>query len=260
MRLRNYLLPITFALALLLAGGIFTPANAAGITTPERPALPAEQGILYPYDVVMVTGSGKAAGVPDLAHLNFGVSATAETVAEARTQAAEAMQGMLDTLRDNQIADSDISTSYFSVRQDYSYVNGQRQFLGYVVSNHLNVKVRNTDAVGTVIDAAIAAAGDNTEFHGLSFSFSNTAVMERIARQAAVRDMQTKAQQLAQAAGRELGDLKMLSEITGDSFSSFRGILSDFAAFAPEAAAAPTPIQVGEDEIRVTVYGLYELR
>ena len=71
--------------------------------------------------------------------------------------------------------------------------------------------------------------------------------------------MASKAAQLAEFAGRELGDLKLVSETSGGSFP-----VAETARYVMDAmASAPaydTPISVGEGEIAVTVYGVYELR
>ena len=258
--IRNYPLPAAIALTLaflLAAGGLLPPANAEAATAlpPAGPEAREQSGPHFPYDVIVVTGTGKTPGVPDLAHLSLGVSATADTVAAAREEAAKAMASVLVALKNNGVANADIMTSHFDVWEDYDYNMGERKFIGYVVSNGVNVKVRDTDAVGTVIDAAIAAGGNNIKFNGLRFSFSDTSAMEQTARVAAVQNMEDKAQQLAEAAGRELGELKMLTELSGVPVV-FQEAFREFAA----DAVTDTPIQAGEDEVIVIVYGVYELR
>ena len=101
-----------------------------------------------------VTGSGTAFAAPDVAVLSLGVEAEAESVGEARTQAAEAMDAMLSALRDGGVADEDIQTTRFSVRPRYNLAG---KLEGFVVNNIVTAKIRSIDDTGELIDAALAA-------------------------------------------------------------------------------------------------------
>ena len=261
----KYVLPVAPVAAVLLlallAAWAFKLPPVAALTGQDTPAatinttLPTEQTAGYPYDVIQISGTGTATAKPDLAILSLGVSVTATTVAEARTQAATSMKAVLDALAANGVATADIQTTRFDVYADYEYDYDQdrRIFLGYVVSNGVNVTVRKIDSLGAVIDAAIAAGGNDIEFDWLDYGFSDSAALERKARKAAVADMQDKAGQLAEFSGRQLGNLKVISETpVADVFGSVR----EFAALAADS----TPIMVGEEEISVTIHGVYELR
>ncbi len=253
--------PLGAALILLsLAACGFQPpaASLVGGNAAGRAAQPDGQLSGYPYDVIQVVGFGQATGTPDVATLSLGVSVTADTVAEARGTAAQTVQSIMAALTEKNIAVKDITTSHFRVHPDYDYGDSGRKLKGYQVSNGLTVTVRNIGAVGGIIDAAIAAGGNDIVFNSLRFSFSDTAAMERQARQAAVANMKGKAAQLAQFSGRTLGDLMVISETPiGDVFSG-RSVFGLEAAAS--AAYYDTPIAVGEGDITVTVYGVYELR
>ncbi|MCY3690674.1 MAG: SIMPL domain-containing protein [Chloroflexota bacterium] len=231
------------------------PSPTDGSLTPE--AAPAPGQVASAYDTLRVSGVGKATGTPDLTNLALGVSVTAETVAEARNTAAQSMTDVLAALKEQGVLDADITTSHFRIHEEYDYSLQTRQKVGYTVSNGVTVVVRESDTVAAVIDAAVAAGGDHIEFNHISFSFSDTAGMEKEARQAAVADMLEKATQLAGFAGRELGDLKLLSDVPVDS-ERFSG--NQLLSLRAEAAAFDTPIAVGEDDIAVVVYGVYELK
>jgi uncharacterized protein YggE len=209
-------------------------------------------------DVVEVTGVGSAVGIPDIAVLSLGVSVTADTVSEARNTAAATAQKVVDALMENTVAAEDISTVRFTIRPDYDYSQNETRFKGYTVVNSLRVTVREISAVGDVIDASIAAGGDNIVFNNLDFAFSETGALETEARENAVQDMSEKAAQLARFAGRELGELKKITENVGGG-RQFGA--DDYRTFALEAAASfDTPISAGQDAITVLVYGVYELR
>ncbi len=258
---------IVSSIVLLLAAVVLLGAVACGV---ERDAsdeggsvsvglgLPGDEAVGADYDVLRVSGIGKAKGTPDLTTLSLGVSVTSETVSEARNTAAQSMTGVIAALKEQGVLDADITTSHFRIHEEYDYSRQTRKKVGYTVINGVTVTVRQTDTVAGVIDAAVAAGGDYVEFHSIDFSFSDTAGMEREARQAAVANMEEVATQLAESAGRELGELKMLSDVPVDS-GGFEA--NQLLGLRLESAAAyDTPIAVGEDEIAVVVYGVYELK
>ena len=260
----KYVLPFAaVALLILLAAWAFRLPPVAALTGQDTPAAttnatsPPGQAVGYPYDVIQVSGTGTVTEKPDLAMLSLGVSVTAPTVAEARTQAAESMQAVDTALSEAGIADIDIQTSHFRVNADYDWRTDPPTLQGYEVSNGVNVTVRDIDNVGAVIDAAIEAGGNDIEFNGLRFDFTDAtrADMMKKAREFAVADMQRKALQLARASHRQRGNLKVISEI-GDVAAP----IAEVAGLARAFADAPTPISVGESSVAVTVYGVYELR
>ncbi len=217
---------------------------------------PAAQATVYPFDAIVVTGQGSASAPSDVVRLSLAVSVTADTVADARETAAEAMTDVRASLKRRRILDSDIATSHFRIHPEYEYGPDGRKQIGYTVSNGLSVTVRDIDNAAPVIDDAIAAGGDHLVFNGLNFGFSNTTELEKAAREAAVDDMRDKASQLAVYSGRELGDLKVVSE------SDFGGPGVPFPAALTRAESADveTPISSGEIAVTVSISGVYELK
>ena len=262
---RKYILPVCVALLLmLLAVWGFQQRPAAALQSDHAGASPlpsagqqVDNDSGSDYDKIQVSGVGKASGVPDLATLSLSVSVIGDTVAEARSSAAASLQKVQDALAANGVAEADISTSRFRIHPEYDYSEtAGRILIGYNVNNGLTVTLRDTNTVGAVIDAAITGGGNDIVFNRVNFSFSDTAAMERQARQAAVENMQDKAAQLAQFAGRELGNLKLISE------GGFGGVFREsfgLDSLAASGAYYDTQISVGEGEISVAVYGVYEL-
>lgn len=250
-----------FVVVILLSSAACTASSparspAAGLSTAEAAAVPAPVAGAE-YDSLQVSAVGKATGIPDLTTLSLGVSVTDESVAEARRAAAQSMASVIATLKEQGVLDADITTSHFRIHEEYDYSRQPRRKVGYTVSNGVTVTVRQTDTVAGIIDAAVAAGGDHIEFNNIGFSFSDTAAMEREARQAAVAAMQEKATQLAGFAGRDLGSLKALSEGVFDGGAPSGDVL---LAARAEAASYDTPIAVGEDDVVVVVHGVYELK
>jgi uncharacterized protein YggE len=209
-----------------------------------------------------VTSQGKATAAPDLAILNVGVEARADTVGEANTQASQAMSDMMQVLTDRNIETGDIQTRFFNIRSDYRWndVKREEELAGYVVSNRLVVKVRDMDSVGAIIDALVVAGGDLVRVQGVRFAIEDTKALEVQARELAVEDLMAKAQQIADLAGVRLGRPVFLSEggAPAASLSDIRRSLA-YAVESTADTASLTLISGGELTVVVTVQGGFSI-
>ena len=109
--------------------GVQSVSNQPGIgSNPAAlPAGPASPEIRTAYTAaangnagIWVSGTGEASGTPDLAILNLGVEALAETVRESRSQAAEAMAATISALESQGVAREDIQTRTFNIFPRYT--------------------------------------------------------------------------------------------------------------------------------------------
>ena len=205
---------------------------------------------------VRVSGTGIVAGDPDVVVLSIGVAVERDSVKQARTEAAEAMAGVIESLKGNGLVDTDIQTQHFSIHQRYDYVKGKREFRGYNVTNTVSAKIRDLDTVGNVIDDAAEAGGDLVEINSIQFTIDDATKLKMQARVAAMQNAQAKAQTLATEGGVTLGKPISISE-SGDFYAPYPVNLE--FAFADDAVAAETPIQSGQLQITVTVNVVYEI-
>src|SRR5690606_32871307 len=137
----------------------------------------------------------------------------APTVAEARGQAADAMQAVQDALTGMGIPAEDIRTQYFNIYPQYSYPEREAPTItGFVVMNQSTVKIRNMDTVSDALDAAIEAGGDVVRVNGITFTVEDPDEFLADARSEAVQNARAHAQVLADAAGVELGAAISISE------------------------------------------------
>ena len=214
---------------------------------------------------ISVTGEGTITMEPDLAVLNVGVETTADNVAKARSQAADAMNAIVAALKARGISNRDIQTRFFDISPRYEFaevselgVRTRKQVLiGYSVSNSASVKIRDLDATGTIIDEVAEAGGDIIRINGIRFTVEDPKPFTLELREAAVKDAIDKASHLASLAGVSLGRLLFITE-SGSGVPVTRDLaMRSFAAV--EMAAAPTPIGGGELEIRMTVQAMFEI-
>ncbi|MBA7631137.1 26 kDa periplasmic immunogenic protein [subsurface metagenome] len=150
--------------------------------------------------------------MPDIATLRLGIEAQEATVAEAQSQATEAMDRVMAALTDNGVAEEDIQTQYFSIRQITRWVDEEQVVVGYRVTNMVTTKIRDIDNAGIIIDAVAEAGGDLTRIDSIGFSVDDPSVFYEQARQEAMADANAKAEQLAELAGVTLGKPTYISE------------------------------------------------
>ncbi|MCI0777568.1 MAG: SIMPL domain-containing protein, partial [Chloroflexi bacterium] len=154
---------------------------------------------------ISVSGTGSVFGEPDVAILTLGVEAQADSVGEARAEAAEAMDAMVTVLKDSGVEDSDIQTSRFSVEPRYNFRDGEQELIGFFVNNLVTVKIRDIDETGTLIDDVVEAGGDLTRVQNLRFTIDDLEELQQEARRLAMENAKSKAETLADAGGVDLG-------------------------------------------------------
>jgi len=207
---------------------------------------------------IWVSGRGEVQATPDLAVINLGVQAQAQSVAEAQDMASQAMQDVMAALEANGIADRDIRTTGYHIWQQTRWDpdNQEEVVTGYQVSNNIEVKVRDVARAGEVIDAAVQAGGDFIRVSGIQLEVENPAEYLAEARASAMADAQEKAEQLAELAGVNLGEPTFITE--GSQVPVVypqRGYMVE----AAEAASGAPPISAGETTIVTTVQVIYDI-
>lgn len=196
---------------------------------------------------ITVVGVGEVSLVPDIANVNLGAEASAETVKEAKAEVDKQMDAILSTLKDLGIADKDIQTSSYSIyleREPVPVVSegGESTQSHYRVSNTLQVTIRDIDTVGEVLDAVVEAGAN--QVYGVSFTVADDEAWQSKARAAAVANAKERATELAQLNGVELGDVLTVSEVIGSS-------LAPMVAY--ERAAGGAGIAPGELQLSTQV-------
>jgi uncharacterized protein YggE len=225
------------------AAGTSAQGEVAGVTVTSQP------------EGIHVTGQGIVPAVPDIVEFRLGVDAQAETVAEAQSQAAQAMTRVLAALAGNGIADRDIQTQHLSIRQvtRWDPERDVQVVIGYRVSNNVLATISDTDKAGAVVDAVVSAGGDLTRINGLSFSVDDPAPYREEAREKAMADAKARAEQLARLGGVRLGKPVYIVE------GGFSVPTPVFRAEAAADMAFETPIIAGELDISLTVTVVYDI-
>jgi len=118
----------------------------------------------------------------------------------------------------------------------------------------VQVKVRDLDRVGPIVDAITAAGANRVD--GLAFTVENIEAPKNQARAQAMQNGRAKADQLASLAGMRITGVKSISE--SDASSQPVPVAQPMAARSEAAAGKPVePVEPGTQEIRTQVTVTY---
>ncbi len=210
---------------------------------------------------LVLSAVGEVAAMPDMAVISFGVETRAKTARVALSENTARMRKVFVTLKEKwQIAEKDMITSSFSVNPVYRDIkdkNGNHRMVldGYRVRNMLQVRVRNLESLGGVLDSVVSAGVNRIE--SVRFDFSDPWKIRQEARRRAVRNVLAKARLIAKEAGFTLGPIIDVRESGGivPQPRMFRPMVK-----AMVARAAPVPVAHGEETLSVRVTFTWEIR
>jgi uncharacterized protein len=204
---------------------------------------------------VEVTGEGDVTAAPDFARITLGVTTTAPNAGDAVAANAKAASALVALIKAEGVAPADIQTSNLSISPMFSQPpRGETTpptIESYSVNNNLTVIVRDIPKLGALLDKAVGAGANSV--YGVSFGHSDPGALLDKARPLAVADARRKAEIYATADGAKIGRLIKLTEGAGSHPPI--GFARAFAA----NAAAPTPIEAGEDKLTIGVTARFEL-
>jgi uncharacterized protein YggE len=250
--MRNKILILAALMLVAMALSACGPALVAQAQSTQEPG-PGVQVVVPPRSI-SVSGSGKAYLDPDIAQVYIGVHTEAEEAAEAVETNNTQSQEVIDALRDLDIDAKDIQTTNFSIYPQQQYdPQGNLTGTRYAVDNTVFVTLRDLENLGSVLDAVIAAGANS--INGIQFDVADRTAALSEARKAAVADAEVQAQELAEAAGLELGAIQTISTVgTGFPVPIFDGRGGGGAA---AEAAASVPITPGQLVVSVDVTVVY---
>ena len=218
------------------------------------PANAAEVQIQATNPVVELSVTETVNAEPDMATVNAGVETRARSANEAARLNAVEMRKVVDRILALGVDRKDIQTSNFGLNAQYTYRNNQPPlFTGYQAINTVSVKLRDTDRVGDVLDALIAAGANNVS--GPMFSLENDTVAKGQARELAWTSSLAKAREYARRAG--YSDVRLLQ--VEESIQTARPYEMRAMAVTMDAAEQSTPIMAGQVGTMVTVATTWEM-
>lgn len=226
------------------------------------------------YATINVEGVAEVVAVPDVGAFSFAVEAEAANVAAAQEQSGEAINAIMSYLKEEGgVAETDIKTTGYNTYPRYEFRNTsncflgncpqERELVGYVVTQIVTVKVRETADAGRLI-GGVGERGA-TNLSNLQFEVDDIEAKKEEARLAAVEDAKAKAERLAKELDVRLKNIINFNDTSGGDWH----FAADYAPRAMEMAVeedsfttgsfAPE-IAVGEDTITARVTITYKIK
>lgn len=212
MKQRKHILVFGVVLSVIvgLLAGCGGASIAAGGSAPQALAAGTGDGQI-PY-TIRVNGSGVASASPDIANIRLGVETVGSEAESTIDENTQTMNAVLDAIKELGVADEDIQTIDYNMWVEDIRDNEGRPTdeTRYHLRNVVSVRLQEIEQTGTLLEAALAA-GANT-VGGIAFSVADATDLQSEARAAAVENARAKAEELAEAMGVEVGNVREVQE------------------------------------------------
>lgn len=209
-------------------------------------------------------GEGKTMVKPDMLVINLSVSEMADTTEQAQTQSNEKVNKLRELLSGFSIPEKDLKTTSVNVSPEYdrSEPSG-RKLLGYRSRHSMSVTITGEkfgERWGELITEISKIGGINIDGTYFDIKDRNTALAG--ARDIALQDAKTKAEQLAKASGGKLG--KVIT-ITDNTYYNIPGPIyyakaEGMGGVAMDSATVSNSLSPGETEVTVNVNVVYKIK
>jgi len=204
---------------------------------------------------ITASGRGEINVKPDLAILFFAVETTAPTAASAGEQNAAASTKVAAALKSMLGKDDKLKTTRYSLQPRYEMKRepGEPKILGYIASNEVQVETAAIDAVGKLIDTAIAAGANRVNNLMFTVKDRNPYVRQ------ALDQAGTEAKAQAEAAAKAL-DVRLKQLLTATTMAPPIIMPRMHEGFGRAAMAdTMTPVEPGEVAVSAELTVTYEI-
>ncbi|MEW9095735.1 MAG: SIMPL domain-containing protein [Clostridiaceae bacterium] len=195
-----------------------------------------------------LNGLGVLKVEPDIAIVTLGVITEDKSLEKAQRENAIRTNKVIEALKSMGINEEDISTLSYNIEPQYDFIEGRQKFRGYKVSNMLNVKVREINRVGEVVDRAVQAGANSVS--NIKFTAENIGSYYNKALNLAIRDVVLKAVEVSNTLNVQLN--KTPVSIVEQSLREIGESTADLKVYA-----ASTPIIPGEINVVARIEAIF---
>lgn len=208
-------------------------------------------------NTITVSDSAEVYAKPDLALVVLSVVTEAKTVAQAMSQNTSKMNAVIDSTKEIGVNEKDLKTTSFNIFPRYDYIrsgiipSGKRVLVGYEVTQSLQVKIRDLEKIGQILEGATDAGAN--QVGSLQFTIDDQDELKAQVREEAIKKARAKAKKIANELGVDLVRVVSFSE-------SAQAISYDYALKSEAMGGGAAPqIETGENKIETTVNIVFEI-
>lgn len=226
-------------------------------------------------NTISFTGEGKVSAKPDIALIDFSIVTEATTSKAAQDDNSKKSQKIVDYIKKQGIADKDIKTSGYNVYPQYNNIrpcpipvdvygtvapsypcDNTQKITGYQATQSFQLKVRNLDNAGTLLDGLVAQGAN--QVNNLGFQIENPDKLKEQARQMAIEDAKTKARGLQNQLSIRLG--RIVNYYEGGNYPIYMMDAKGGMGMGGGGSAPAPAIPSGENDIVIDVTITYQIR
>ena len=238
-------------------GGGDAAEDDAGASAGGGEAVPSGEGIGIDRPVITATGVGRASGAPDAMVVSLNVHSDGATAAETMDVTSLVTTQLQATVAAQGVAPEDLQTTNVSVYPRFDS-NGRR-VVGYSADNSFTVRYTDLATAGAHLDELVGLGGDALQIHGVALEIDDPTAVLAEARADAVARAGEQAEQLAAAAGVELGSVRTIVEVAPGTEDGFDQARATAGAAFDESLQVAVPVASGSQEVVVQVRVVYDL-
>jgi uncharacterized protein YggE len=209
-------------------------------------------------NTVSFSGQGKVMAKPDIGLVDLSIVTEAPTSKAAQDENSRKSKAMTDFLKKQGIAEKDIKTTGYNIYPQYDYTSGKSVLRGYQVNQTTQVKVRDLTKADDIL-TGVVSAGVN-QVNQLQLTVDDPEKLRNEAREKAIKDAKSKAQELQSQLGVRLGHIVNFMEDTNGNGGVVYLKSSDAYGRGGAVPQSAPEISTGENEIIVNVTITYQIR
>lgn len=216
-------------------------------------------------DRFSVSGSAVVYAKADIAKISIGVKTDVKkTAVEVTAENTKTINEIMATLtEDLGVESKDIKTTNYNLYPSYKWSEARGQELvGYEIYQELTIKVRDLEAIGTIIEKTTSAGAN--QVGDISFTIDDEYELKNEAREEAINKAKEKAQLIASQTGIQLGKLKGVVESASvpniDPLYTNARIMKDMEGVGFDSFNSSPSIEVGQNEVRAEVVLIYQVK
>lgn len=206
--------------------------------------------------LITVTGTGIAKGTPEEVVVSVGIQLRNNTVEDVSSEVDSKSAAVIAYLKDQNVSDSDIQTSYVTLSPYYSYDSSQQGKTTpdyYTATKTLTFSLKNLSSYDEIM-TNLYDLGINS-VNSVNFNIRNATQRQQEARRSAVRNAKQIAQTLMSGLGARLGRVYKVSESTTDGSSEppvFFYAAKSLAAVASGSSGVSSGPSISSGQVEIT--------
>ena len=203
-----------------------------------------------------VTANSSVKAAPDLADLDLTISSYGADLKSTQSENTEISGKVIAKLKELGVDEKNLQTSSYNIYPQYNYDNpNETSISGYNVYNTITVSSIALKDCGSFIEACTAAGAN--EINNITYHISNYDEVYTEAMGKALADANAKAESLAKASGKTLGDIQSITENGQGSNLRYTGMQANLES---SKAAGEFNVMPGMSDVVADITVTYYLK